>query len=269
MEAYLEWLSSNSQITYPFKENVSRTSTAGFILPEDVIIDLVISGVDSQDRVFLRELKILLNTVSLTFHSVDLAADIIAITLPLSHDLFREVQSTGTATDSKYTLRLVPGEGWGNLVPTLTHIFTLDTAEIEPSCIIPEQAKVLSIDLEDDPNMSVPGRLQGDVLLANGCNMEVVQDDEDGSFAFNAVPGGGEGPCYSCDEDDDPLPGILTINGLMADARRNFKIQASECIEVRNYREQNMIALHDHCRPCCDCDRLIDLDARITVLEGP
>ena len=99
--------------------------------------------------------------------------------------------------------------------------------------------------------------------------MEVVTDEDDNSISFNAGPGLGLGFKQSCDVEEEFPARIRTIDFKQPDLdTRNFKMQGSECIEVRMHAELNMIVLHDHCRPCCDCDDVSDLDSRITTLEA-
>jgi hypothetical protein len=113
-------------------------------------------------------------------------------------------------------------------------------------------------------------RLTGDVFIGDGYNMEVRLDESTNTLVFNSGPGLGLGELTECPEFREVPRRVRFINGIPGDqTTRNFKIVSDDCIEVRHYPEVNMIAFHDHCRECCDCGKLIDLDARITVLETP
>ena len=262
MEAYLEWLSSNELINYPFKENVPLQSTLGISLQKNLLIDIVIYGLKVEDRAFLSKVNSVGATVTLTFSSIN-EGEILTFIIDKNSDSIRELfeQENGTIIG-----RLLPGEGLLNL-GTETHIFTLANTELEPSVLIPFTERVFKLTHENS-------EFENDIQIGEGVNMEVEIDDEN-VLRFNAGPGFGLGSLIGCFETIEPKV-IKTINGKGPNENNNFKIQGSDCIEARIFPDINMVLLYDHCRSCCDCDNLNtlqitadDLESRIEVLEGP
>lgn len=104
--------------------------------------------------------------------------------------------------------------------------------------------------------IAVDRKLQGDIQLIPGFNMQIEQDI-DGGFTLSAVPGAGEGIIRCTDR------GILDIpvrNGnLRADDDGDILIQSGDgCIRVRQAAENTFI-IENICEPCCSCENYVDL----------
>lgn len=175
--------------------------------------------------------------------------------------------SLGVKIPNTFEMRLLPGAGLLTLGDALDEDFTVSTAQLEPSVLVPRPSRVLSLADKDDPLEC----LQGDVYLGDGYNMQVVQNLENNSLDFTAGQGLGLGSLIQCPSLDEVPRRIRTINlkpGERDTANARI-VTGDDCIEIKHYRGSNMIVIHDHCRECCDCERLVDLDDRITALEAP
>lgn len=280
MEAFVEWLSSNELITYPFKEDSTLVSTTGFQLGQDVLVDAVIKGGDDDDRVYLSDLITDPDTIFLFFSSEKLGVVVAEFEIDRVAASVRKLFFSGPVDDlsvcrdpavpsvlNTYEMRLLVGAGILGLGDALDEDFTADTAGLEPSITIPRPARVLSLADKEFPLDC----LGGNIFIGDGYNMAVVENLEQNSLDFTAGQGLGLGSLIECPSLDEVPRKIRTIN-LKPGERdtRNYRIvSGDDCIEIRHYRASNMIVIHDHCRECCDCDLLTTLDARITALETP
>jgi hypothetical protein len=142
-----------------------------------------------------------------------------------------------------------------------------------------DETRAESALVDDSPATTGP-RFTGDVAFADGFNMEVEVDEENNAFIFTAGRGGGLGPLIECAPFDEVPRRLRFINGrqgapytLLARTESpsipptNFSIKGDRCVEILHYPDLNMIVLNDHCKGC-DCERLVDLDDRITALGG-
>lgn len=165
----------------------------------------------------------------------------------------------------RFEMKIVAGPSVLTIPSGLDLHFTEDTACLEPSTVAAQPLTVLSLADADDPDT----KLTDDVFIGEGWNMCIRLDEKRQILFFDAIPGCGLGPFIDCTPFEEAPRRIRYINGLTANpGSHSFTIEGDRCIEVLNYPDSNMIVLHNHCRPCCDCDRLVDLDTRITALGG-
>lgn len=265
LDLALDWLSANTLIQYPFKEDTSLVAASGFELPRNLLLDAIVYGGTGEDRVYLSKLLTDAESAFLFFSSVELGSVVAEIEVDLVGTSVKTVSTSVAVDPDDYEMRVVWGPGLGLLTSFLDEDFTLASAELEPHVVAPRPKQVLSLAWAGEEL----ARITGDIDFADGYNMEVVLDEDTNTFTFNSGAGFGLGPFIDCPELTEVPRRLRTINGIQADqTTRNFQILGDDCVEVRHYPETGMIVIHDHCRECCDCDRLEDLDTRITALES-
>jgi hypothetical protein len=267
MDAWLEWLTSNSLINYPFKEDQELRSVGGFKLPLNLLIDAVVMGGSASDTVYLSKLITDPTTLFLFFSSLEQAAIIAEFEIPIALASVRKMFASVSTDPTGFEMRLLMGAAVEVITDSLNEDFLPTTGALEPSTVAPRLPRVLSLADKDFPLT----KITGDVKFGNGYNMEVSIDEASGAVIFTAGQGLGLGNLIECPDLTETPRRIRTINGKKGELNtQNFRIvTGDDCIEIRHYPDINMIVLHDHCRECCDCDRLTGIDARITDLETP
>lgn len=250
MLPYLEFLTSNRLIKYPFAEAAPLPAT----WPLDLIVDLAVVTSQWQIPWAITRVEVQATTLTLTF------------TTGLTITVARGVTPLTLATTSNATgyLKVLFGHTdlpWTNGIYTFT-----DQLMLESCCVAPRGAIVTTLNTIDQA-----------VTLQPGYNTELTPDGATVTIAFRPGAGAGNPPCV------DPVnPGIYTVNGVACSG--NLSLLGSDCIEIRPEAAVPLVVVHDRCQPCCgNCDgdlqtintavdlaavAIADLDARLSVLEG-
>jgi len=253
-----EWLNSNSQRNFPFRENESLIpdNNTEFRLPNYIFVDFVISmPADINTRVYLASMLVVGEFV--TFMFMDNANNLIA-SLAIQHTQHTTYQSyniTGTTSlydDVRGKIILGDLSKFRDDVMDGTYSFTLETAEFEPCIVRPDLRGVRTITLTDGTVDSEP--ISGRVKLIAGSNAQLVYDAVHNAIIFNAlspIDGSYNQPC-DCNDYLIP-PAIRTINGIPIE---DVEFTGDgKCVEVT--KEGNKLIIKNTCStPCCGCTEL-------------
>jgi hypothetical protein len=261
MWAYLEHLSSNRRIKYPFSESAELPPELRLEYLVDMLIvtknNLVyyISRVDRTDAEIVFYFNNLFN-VSIPHGTKD---------------------SIMKFSDADHMVKILVGDGETDYLSG-SYQYTVDQTKIEPSCVLKQSSLVDSVAARGIA-------LEGDIRLASGFNVELVQNDSGKEIVIDILSGAGLGhaPCSHSEYENEDRKPVCSINGTEVD--RNVLVHGDACTEVINYPALHMIAFRNICAPCCeDCDEKLDeiedsdtdmqgnidnLDDRIDMLEGP
>ena len=245
MQSFIEHLSGNKYIRYPFSEQAILNDT---IVPA-FIVDLLIFSP-------LPNLEFYLSSLIIRENDFDFSINNIFDFVNIDKEL-KENYVLSELTNGDYQCKIILVPFFINDVATGTYNFTADETKFEPSCIIPPGKRVMSIEA-----CSIP--LEENVHLGEGNNVSLSQVNDNIKIDF--LPGAGDGavPC----EDNPLLDAIYSIN--TNNFGKNYAISGSECIEIINEPEKSLIIIHDRCKPCCaDCEDSIDsTNNDTTVLQG-
>jgi hypothetical protein len=246
-----EWLTSNTQVAYPFVEHV------------DTLSDLVVDAFVMYDPAKGHEVRLSLLTDP---------------TIPADVEFrYRDGTVAFSATTAECQLRLMGP--WtvlewvnGSLMARL--LLKTDLLDGYSWPATPAEAWLVGHATQPVQNrlqalISDLSRFTGFVELIQGYNIALtaeVTDNPDSARAvtqvtIDAQAGNGLGRYPSCDFDNPP---ILTINGVAADQQGNFKLVPFDCYRGEAPIENpltgppwrltaNTFKLHNHCSPCCDC----------------
>lgn len=285
---FLEFLTSNLDAYYPFKEDTSLEDDGGSTaLKPSLFLDFLAVGALPASRYFIGSItpRLVPGFTELTFEIVDQTSFVVA-TFARNVDpaLVRTVDSvTGLDNGRDIPMKWVWGPGLLLLATqNAPLVYTALQAEFEPSTIVPHPLGVLSLSLLEpnapcpiDP-LDVPTglKLEGDIKFEEGNNLRIVQDLRDNSFVFTAARGLGAGVVLDCPEivPLDPIP-IVRVNGIdtQTDPSKgytgNLRVLGDECLRVIPYPEQHMFALYNMCRECCECEDLDQLIEKLVEVE--
>jgi len=266
----LEWLNKNSLRAYPLKEDTSRLDVTGtYLLADDFIVDLVwVIGTHKERRFFLKLLSIFGSVITGTLYDESgLPAATFAVDA-LTHTRYKKYTITGIGEYEGSKGKLVVGETEKLLSnPQGAFEFDLSGSELEPSTVIPDIRGVSSLSKLGDAGEVFP-RLTEHVLIGAGYNTRVRIEEALNLIRVDAIDSVGLGPICDCPDDFGLPECIAFINGISPDAGFNFNIRGVGCISVTP--ESNGIKIENTCvDPCCDCDEIADLEARVIALENP
>jgi hypothetical protein len=261
MWAYLEHLSSNRRIKYPFSESAN--------LPKELLLE------------YLVDMLIVTRTDTVYYISrIDRTDEDIILYF---NNLFQISIPHGTKdsiikfSDTNHMVKILVGDGETNYLSG-SYQYTLDQTKTEPSCVLKQSSLVDTVSSKDIA-------LEGDIKLASGFNTELIQNDPGNEIVIDILPGAGLGhaPCSHSEYENENRKPVCSINGTEVD--RNILVYGDACTEIINYPDLHMIAIRNICAPCCeDCDEKLNeieesdttmqgdinnLDSRIDTLEGP
>ena len=233
-----EYLSSNTGISYPFKQ--------GQDLPDQLTRLFVDASILSNNySVFLTQASYLVATGVLTFKVGNMSYSVSVST----GNPFRVVGSEGTSfvIDMEY-------------LDTISDFNFEGEASFEESCVVVPAKRVESIEIyngENDPRNAV---VAGNISFSTGYN--ALLEAEDGTITIGVSPGAGIGtvPCDETECEDDPNTNgepLPTDNG-------NAVITGDDCYEIT--ASGNTIQIHGKCVACCQCQDYIDVVEDLKVI---
>lgn len=244
--AFLEFLSSNKLINYPFKENLDLPPE----IPQDFIVDAVISTSISSP-IFISQIEIFPTSTTDAEYRISING-IFVFAIPVSTE--ENSFPTKFEFDSP-TLKvkmLIGNNVFDNIVPNVFN-YTANDTSFEECVVVPFPNKVLSIN-----------GLTGDVIFKEGYNCRLTVSDN--TILYEAIPGAGLGRT-PCDFETDNF--IRSINGQLLGP--NMIIRDSECVRIDAFPELNTIVFANRCSPCCgpdECDNILDaLEDEVVALE--
>lgn len=267
-----QWLNHNSQRAYPLTTRASKLDITGLVrIPDSFILGLyfpVHAGENVQpDRFFLRTLLI-----NPTGYNVAVGYDTGEEVPPIVASI-----NIAKSTHTENRMYAFPGvddfaDSIGQIVigtldeidqlPPGLYRFTPEAGELEVDAIRPMIRGVSSITLVNGSDRSE--RLYGDIELIAGNNIRltpVVTEGSDPQVVISAISGEGLNEDCVCAE-DEVGPCIRTINGIPPLPSGDFRMIGDECLLLNPIT--NGLRLEDDCsQPCCGCDKLDDINARL------
>ena len=262
------WYDQNSERAYPLMDGVTRLDASGtYTLPNDLIVDLKISAPLALDptKFFISRIQAVGSGVLLTF-AVDGTGDVATAVVP----------SAGFAEFQSYQLAGLPGflsiQGvvvFGGAAAIMAaaiadYAFTLAATQIVPTLILPLQAGVTSLTIQD----SFGGQtvLTGDVVLIPGTNASI---DVTGQVIAMGMDSGvvfGD-PCAAADPGGLSRPAIRSINGVVPDGAGNVALVPVGCPEIT--ATASGLTLTDRCAsPCCGDAEMANVAQNINDLDN-
>jgi hypothetical protein len=264
----VEWLDSNNDRAYPFKENVTL-SNGEVTLPKDFIVDAIFSGADEAVRYRL--------------HYVEIGTGFIQCGLGDNNGNFLGVINV-SPTAPKHTVQFLqpnddqPVRGrvvFGNGISTVAafeskrHFFGFSSTELEPSVLVPAPAPSGVATLRKEGDNQDNHVFTGDVVLQEGDGISIMPIPLINGFRIGASR------VYQVECADDLADlsrcanCIKYINGLPPDAAGNFNILGTEFIQVTTVPGESRIEISfigdvDCC--CGACDEVEQLKTNVTEL---
>ena len=170
---FLEYITSNELLKYPFTDNASLTNGA-YSIPTNLFIDAVIYGKTTKSY-FIK--NIFQDGYNLNF-DIYQEPDISIFTVSVAQDVanIRKVIAVNTAISGNiYIGRFLFGDGLTTVpFPSGTEVFTLNQTEFLPSVAVPSPMTVYSMGISDEEATTPP--LFDDVKLRQGCNIIINHD---------------------------------------------------------------------------------------------
>jgi len=276
---FLEYLTSNSLLRYPFTDGATLTNGV-YTIREDFLIDAVVFTAEGEKKCFIKEIaQDGFGFVITVYAEPDL--ELLTFSVLRAESSIRQVVQVGALVNGEPVVgRFLMGEGVAGMpLPTSAQQFTVEQTEFLASVIFPKPPTVYTIGILEEVNNLV---LLDEITLRAGCNVALEYNRITNSIELSA--GSAEGEECDCEEDLPRERAIETIVGTRPDEDGyNFKIEGSDCINIYSEAASNMVVITDECRPCCeDCatrltesendfiDKSNDLDAietRIAALE--
>ena len=257
----LGFLNSNAFRAYPLRE-LSRVSVDGlFNIPDDLIVGFSLAATsDVTERCYIS--RIISSTTSVTIEVSDSSSILVGnFVIPISgfqsySTYFLTPSNFYTGANGKLTV--------GSLInltaqPTGNFTFTLASAEIEPTVIIPFATGIDRLIFTNADGSQVS--LTGSVEITARQNLAFKKD-----FSNNVFLDAGDnlGLNSICSPTDAP---IFTINGVGPDGSGNFEFYGSGCLTLNPVT--NGLVFTDICSsPCIGCDSIATLTSRVTTVES-
>lgn len=263
MNPYVGYQNSVAGIKYPFSERANVPAE----IPQRLIMDVLITTKFTNPVAYLKKI---IKGATQSYLEIDVNSGTYTIAIPLSG-----TNLVASAQDTNGIVKIVIGETILNLTIG-EHSYIIDQTEIETSCVIANAKYIDSITVVTPSG----NRTFTDyVKLYNGYNTELQANGQQVTMA--AISGTGLGPS-PCGHNTDTT-GITQINNDPVTSA-NLTIGGSDCVEIRNYPDDHIVAVLDRCEPCCgNCGASLvtmsavaaanqviidDLDTRITALGG-
>jgi len=266
----VEWLDSNNDRVYPFKENVTL-SNGEVTIPENFIIDAIFSGADENLRYRIHYVEVGVGFIQCGVGDNDgnfLGVINVSPTAPKHTSQFFQPNE-----DQSLRGRVVFGAGIATVAAfeQKRHFFGFSSLEFEPSVLVPIPGFRGVSSLRKDGDNQENHIFNGDVVLQEGDGVSITPIPLINGFKIGAS----RVFKAECPEDLTDLSRcsncIKYINGLPPDSAGNFNILGTEFIRVENVPSQNRINISfigdvDCC--CTACEDVTDLAANLEETRG-
>lgn len=273
MPTFNEYLTSNVEIAYPFKDNATglalsnQTPVHGAtpLLPRDFFIDMVVLTPQPEGAVHLKSIE--RNGDDFTFIFTDTAGTVLVnnvknyATFPVERDM---ITFETAAVDSNDTVRIraIVGEAFGDYLGTMPDLSTNDYTDLLPvndGAVEHRPARVSAIRINDATYGQVDINEVARLYEGYNCDISTAANilSEPGTDASQITitlgPGLGKGTYNPCG-DEEPIEYLARVNSIRPDDDGNFFISPTECYNVITDPDNSRIILENICIPCCECD---------------
>jgi hypothetical protein len=271
----MEWLNSNAERAFPFKEDVSlRDDNQVIRVPNRLIVDLVfVVPAGTSYRYYLKSLMYSGTHINLVM--ADEAGETVSsVTVALAnHSRNAAYTMSGEGNFSGAVGRIALGD-LGNLtndLPPGVYSFTLDTAEFELRTVRPDLRAVHSLSAISADG-TVTDDITGIVQLIAGSNVRLTYvapvDGNPAGIRIDATGNADYEEDCGCDSKVIPLDPIRSINGVGANpsSGRLDLVSMTPCLTISVSGDS--VVLTDNCsQPCCGCPELEFLTERLKLLD--
>lgn len=233
MFPYLEYLSSNKLIKFPFSELAVLPDQ----IPNDLIVDLLIVTETPDIVYYLNRLEYTPTQIKLQINGNEIVIDRTSTTMYGYFDGSIKIK----ILLGRLSLDLAYG-AWD---------YTESQTKFESCCVVPYSRIVHTLN-----------NLNNDVLLAEGYNTSLIPSGNQVQIAFTSGAGLGTTPCEPYEYEF-----ISKINN--EEVENNLLVKGLDCISIIHYPETNMIVINDRCKPCCqDCaDKLTEITTNTSAVQ--
>ena len=242
------WYDLNSDRAFPFLDSASRAAIGGgFVLPDDLIVDLRLSAAASLDptKFYLSRIRAFGTGLLLTFacDGVDVATTAVP---SISTEEYQSYIVTGLIGHAVNGTIVLGGASAVLAAGILDYTFTLAATRIIPTLIAPGQTGVTSLTVVDASGRTV--RLVGDITMKPGTNAEMTVEEQE--ITIGMVSGVVINPCGCEDPGGLNRAAIRSINGVTPDINGNLEVVTEGCPDLTTIT--NGLKLTDRCaEPCC------------------
>ena len=282
MSSYnIEWLNSNLQRAYPFRENASLRDNLGAVaLPNYLIVDAVFciaQGQVSEKAFYLTKLTYTGDYLTLYFGSTfnedspsvselkSLGSVAITLADAAPYTSYRLSNPDDYYEDAN--CKIVIGEVLrlvDDIAPGV-YSFTWATAPLEPHVVRPSLRAVRALQVVNGADVS--GYVRGHVQLTAGNNIRITAIGDD-TIRFDAISSAGFVDACVCDGSFPVYGPVRKINGVGPDSEGEIRITAGDCIKIDS-GASNELVIRDSCSvPCCGCDELAALVSNMSVADS-
>lgn len=250
------WYDLNSDRAFPFLDSASRVAIqGGFVLPDDLIVDLRLSAAASLDPTKFYLSRILAFEKGLMLHfacdGVEVATTAVSSISTEEYQSYSVAGLIGHAVNGTIVLGGASAVLAANI---LDYSFNLAATRIIPTLICPGQTGVTSLTVRDA--MGDPIVLTGDITLLTGPNASMIVSGQ--TITLGMTSGVVINPCSCEDPGGLNRAAIRSINGVTPDIDGNLEVVTEGCPDLSTIT--NGLKLTDRCaEPCCG-------DAEITAV---
>lgn len=266
------WLNENSLREFPFHEGcgLRPNDTAGnlvdggWTIPNCLLVDMSVSvGKSAGQVLYLGQMSVVSGSVTLVFCDSSGRMVMSAYATLDGHEKNSSYQMAGTGSYKGASGIVCVGdlELFFESTPDGVYSFSQDETLIEPTCIRPAAAGVMSIRSVDSTGYTSE-MLVGDVSLIAGDNIRIDRVPGENSIRISADPNSGYSEKCDCGESGQY---IRTINGVSAE---DVWIRGDDCIQVSTDGSKGIISISDSCsKPCCGCAETTFINQTINDLQ--
>ena len=275
------WLNDNSLREYPFHEGCGLRANDsagalvenGWSLPNCLVVDMSVSvsGVHTDPFLYLGQMSVISNSVTLTFCD-NSGENVISLYATLDgHEKNKayQVAGTGSFLDARGVICLGDLERFFELTPDGLYTFSSDETQIEPTCVRPSVVGVRSLSAVDSSGYTSL-KMTGDVSLVAGDNIRFDYQPDSNTLVVSADPNSGYTESCDCSSNTNENF-VRSINGI---AVEKVIIDGDDCLKVTT--DNGVIKISDECaKPCCGCaetafinQTINDIQTSISTLSG-
>lgn len=258
----IDYLTSNANNKYPFKDNATLKSVEGSYLSNDTFLDVIaVCKLAPMVGAYLSSIVVdhTEETATLTFQFFDSAgADYQTFEMVIPFVNIIEKEFYGVSTDEA-SVKVVFGPQmvtWKEQVDDVVLSFIKANATLEQSAVIayvPEVTSIAFINWDKDTNEASSSALltiqsEEDVTIEARANTFIASAN---GAAIDIISGQGSGLYDGCSSSDSV---IRTINSTGPDSYHNFLFTTDDCYVIAD--EENGITIDNHCTPKCTAEQI-------------
>ena len=277
----LQYLSSNTELAYPFKDDALAVVYSGTVvthggtatLPSTVFVDALASVDSSITELYLYSVTLSFTNITLVFHD-QLGNPVItetfsAFSIPVSNQ-FAVIVASDATTGNWIKLMIDVDEFFSWLAGVATDTYGT-RLQIQPVLVEQQEPRVLSFRLYDDGILLPPTSpvMTDRVMFVPGYNIvmdSTTSDNQEDTveISLDVQPSAGAGlaPCTAV----VPLPEPKKLS-VQADSAGNIQFEcADQCYNITPVPEASTFVVEGVCTACCTCQDYENVLTALTAL---